>query len=178
MTVRIVITGPECTGKTTLAASLATAIGAPWVPEASRAYAGRVAREGRGLTARDVSPIARAQLAAEDAALAGAPALVVLDTDLLSTVAYAEHYFGLDVAWINEAARARRGDLYLLCAPDIPWEADGVRDRPAAREEMFALFQRVLRRSGANVTGVRGLGPARLDAALRAVRPLLAEART
>lgn len=177
MTARVVVTGPECTGKTTLAEALAGAIGAPWVPEASRAYAGRVALEGRALTAGDVEPIARAQVAAEDAALAGAPPVVVLDTDLLSTVAYADHYYGRHVPWIDGAARERRGDLYLLCAPDIPWEPDGVRDRPVARDEMFALFQRVLRRFGATVAEVRGLGPARLDAALAAVRPLLAEVR-
>jgi NadR type nicotinamide-nucleotide adenylyltransferase len=177
MTLRIVVTGPECTGKTTLAARLAEAIGAPWVAEASRAYAERAAREGRTLTAADVEPIAGAQIAAEDAVLAAAPPVVVLDTDLLSTIAYAAHYYGRDVAWINAAARERRGDLYLLCAPDIPWVPDGIRDRPDAREELLALFRRVLCRFDANVAEVRGLGAARLDAALHAVRPLLAEAR-
>lgn len=176
-TLRIVVTGPECTGKTTLAESLADAIAAPWVAEASRAYAVHAAREGRTLSAADVEPIARAQIAAEDAVFAGAPPVVVLDTDLLSTIAYADHYYGRDVPWINQAARERRGDLYLLCAPDIPWEPDGVRDRPAAREELFTLFQDVLRRFGANVAEVRGLGPARLETALRAVRPLLEAVR-
>lgn len=178
MTVRLVVTGPECTGKTTLAESLAGALGAPWVPEASRAYAEAALREGRSLTADDVEPIARAQVAAEDAVLAGAPPVMVLDTDLLSTVAYADHYYGRGVPWIDSAARARRGALYLLCAPDIPWQADGVRDRPVARGEMLTLFRGVLHRFGATIAEVQGLGPARLDVALRAVRPLLAAVRT
>ncbi|MCC7194266.1 MAG: ATP-binding protein [Gemmatimonadaceae bacterium] len=194
MTVRIVVTGPECTGKTTLAAALADSIGAKWVPEAARLYAERAARRGRTLSAGDVEPIARAQMRAEDAALrtgrgdsamgyrgdgAGArattrpPARLVLDTDLVSTAVYAQHYYGLDVPWISAAALERRGNLYVLAAPDIPWVADGIRDRPAAREAMFAQFQRALQRIGANVVEVRGLGDARFQAAIKEVRSLL-----
>lgn len=132
MTQRIVLTGPEATGKTTLAAALARRLGAPWLPEASRAYAEEVKRE---LVAADVESIATRTMRAEDAALATHPPLLVLDTDLISTVVYARHYYGGSPGWVEDAARARRGDLYLLCAPDLPWTADGVRDRPANREE-------------------------------------------
>ena len=168
MTIRIVLTGPECTGKTTLAQWLAERFGAPWVPEASREYAAASARVGRTLTASDVEPIARMQIEREDRALAG-QAFAFLDTDLLSTVAYARHYYGTSSEWLEGAARARVGALYLLCAPDIPWSADGIRDRPEGREEMFAHFARVLTEFAADVRVVRGVGEARLDAAATTV---------
>ncbi|HVZ49034.1 MAG TPA: ATP-binding protein [Gemmatimonadaceae bacterium] len=189
MTLRLVVTGGECTGKTTLAAALAARLDAPWLPEAARAYAEDAARQGRTLSLATVEPIAMRHIAAEEALLRpaaasgggnrgatphGAPALVVYDTDLLSTVAYSRHYYGTSSAWLEAEARARRADLYLLCAPDIPWTADGVRDRPEDREAMFAHFGAVLREFGAAVTVVRGTGEARVAAALAAVHAQVA----
>lgn len=164
---RVVVTGSECTGKTTLAQALAERFGAPWAPEFSRAY---FEAKGTPLDASDVEPIARGQVAGEDAAGARARELLVLDTDLLSTAVYARHYYGSCPGWIEESARERRGDLYLLCVPDIPWEADGPRDRGEAREEMHGLFARALERLGAPTAVVSGTGEARLEAALVAVR--------
>ncbi|MBI1810179.1 MAG: ATP-binding protein, partial [Gemmatimonadetes bacterium] len=133
MTRRLVVTGPESTGKTTLAGALAAQFGAPCLPEAARGYAEARRAEGRALTADDAEPIARAAIAAEDAALAAAPPLLVLDTDLVSTVVYTRHYYGGAPAWMEDEARGRRGHLYLLCDVDLPWTPDGVRDRPVAR---------------------------------------------
>jgi NadR type nicotinamide-nucleotide adenylyltransferase len=165
----IVVTGSECTGKTTLARALAERLRAPWLPESSRAYAEERREEGRALTSADVEPIARRDITAADAALRSAPSDLVLDTDLLSTVAYARHYYGACPPWIEVEARARLGALYLLCAPDLPWLADGVRDRPAAREAMHAHFRSVLLEFGASVTEVSGFGPAREQAVIAAV---------
>lgn len=163
---RVVVTGSECTGKTSLARTLAERLDAPWAPEFARAH---LDAKGAPLDAADVEPIARGQVAGEDAAEAAARELLVLDTDLLSTAVYARHYYGSCPAWIEEAARARRGDLYLLCAPDLPWVADGQRDRGGLREEMHRLFARALERLGAPVAVVSGEGAAREEAAVRAV---------
>lgn len=154
---RVCVTGPESTGKTTLARELAEWVGVEWVPEASRLYSERVGRELRDT---DVAPIARQHIARADDAIARAAALgaraLVLDTDLVSTVIYARHYYHAVAPWIERAERARRADLYLLCAVDVPWVPDGVRDRPADRAAMFELFRRALRRRGARVAVVRG----------------------
>ena len=173
MTRRIVLTGPECSGKTTLAVGLAGRLHAPWLPEASRRYAEEVRRE---LTVEDVEPIARRAMLVEDAALATDPPLLLLDTDLVSTVLYARHYYGACPAWVEQAARDRRGELYLLCVPDLPWAADGVRDRPAQRWELFSLFERTLLEFGCATVNVSGSGAARERAALTAVSALTAAA--
>ena len=108
VTVRVVLTGPECTGKTTLAADLARAFDAPWLPEMARAYAAERATEGHRLTAADVDLIAKRAVAAEDAALAAMPPLLVLDTDLLSTVTYAASSAAIARAAMRSTSAAAR----------------------------------------------------------------------
>lgn len=163
---RVAVTGSECTGKTTLALAIAARFDAPYVPEFCRGYQDA---KGAPLVASDVEPIARGQMAEADAAECRATDLVVLDTDLVSTVVYARHYYGACPAWIESACRERRADLYLFCAPDLPWEADGQRDRGDRREEVHGLFATALASVGAEVVSVAGPGLARLEAAVAAV---------
>lgn len=170
MTRCVVVTGPECAGKTTLAQALAAAFGAPWTPEAARLFAESHAEP---LSAATVAPIARLSMALDDAARATQPPLLVRDTDLVSTVVYARHYYGQAPAWIADEARRRRADLYLLCHPDLPWTPDGVRDRPMHREELFADFRGELRAMGAQVLEIAGAGATRGEPARLAVRALL-----
>ena len=142
---RLVVTGSECSGKTTLSRLLAEATGALVLVEASRVYAERKLAEGHALTSDDVGPIARLAIATEDRLIADHdPRFVVHDTDLISTVVYARHYYGSCPAWIETEAMTRRGDLYLFCAPDIPWVSDGIRDEPRERPRMHALFAAAL----------------------------------
>lgn len=174
---RIVVTGPEATGKSTLARELAYTLDTIWVPEFSRTYAQSVARV---LTADDVEIIARGQIIAEDDAerrlksLAGKYTLgdypLVFDTDLVSTTVYAEHYYGHCAEWIMDSARTRLADLYLLGATDLPWTSDGVRDQPHARAELARRFGDRLRELGATVLPVDGRGARRPEHALAAVR--------
>jgi NadR type nicotinamide-nucleotide adenylyltransferase len=164
---RICLIGPECTGKTTLAEQLADHFSARWVPEFAREY---VLRVGRLLTVDDVEPIARGQMALEDAAFNPATAsLTILDTDLISTVVYSRHYYSTCPEWIEAAARARKADLYLLTDVDVPWTADDVRDTAAARAKLHGQFAMALGSYGADFVTIRGDWETRLAAAIAAV---------
>ena len=124
--IRVVLTGSESTGKTTLATELARHYDAALVPEFVRDFA---EAKGGMIEFSDHGPIARGQMALEDAEIALGRPVVIQDTDLLSTVVYCKHYFGRAPDWIVDEAAARAPDLYLLCEIDLPWIADGVRDR-------------------------------------------------
>jgi nicotinamide riboside kinase len=175
---RVVLTGSESTGKTTLAAELARHYGVEVVPEFVRTFA---EQKGAPIAFGDHGLIARGQMALEDEYIArtmqlipAPPALVLQDTDLLSTVVYCRHYFGGCPEWIEEAAHTRRPDLYLLCETDIPWIADGVRDRGHLRETMQALFEEAVNASGARSARLRGDHQTRLSNAARIIDSLFA----
>ncbi|HZO17989.1 MAG TPA: ATP-binding protein [Gemmatimonadaceae bacterium] len=168
---RITVTGSESTGKTWLAARLAHHFETVWVPEFAREY---VKQKAAPLDASDVEPIAHGQIKLEDTILSRAHDLAVLDTDLVSTVVYAEHYYGMCPAWIERAARERLAHHYLLCDVDVPWVPDVARDRPDAREEIHAAFAQRLDRYGATRTLVRGTWEQRAATAISAIESLLA----
>ena len=165
------VTGSESTGKTELARRLGGHFGAPVAEEFVRTFA---ATKGGKIEFADHGAIARGQMASENAAIAHAKELVVLDTDLVSTVVYCEHYFGRCPEWIAHEARTRAGDLYLLCATDVPWIADGVRDRGDRRDEMHALFAAKLAAFGLRYVEIGGDRDARFAAARQAIESLTA----
>jgi NadR type nicotinamide-nucleotide adenylyltransferase len=175
---RVVLIGPESTGKTWLAAALAARYGVPWSPESARLY---VERHGEALGYADVDPIGRGQRELEDAAAAraeaeGAP-FVLLDTDLVSTMVYSRHYYGGCPAWIEEAAARRRGALYLLHHVDVPWTPDGhQRVAPERREELFSRFAAALEALDARVAEIHGGWDERRSRAEEAIDALLASA--
>jgi NadR type nicotinamide-nucleotide adenylyltransferase len=134
---RVCLTGPESTGKSKLATRLARELGFTYVAEYAREYA---EERDNDLTAEDVEPIARGYLER----LPDEPWLM-LDTDLISTVVYARHYYGSCPAWIEEEARKRRADLYLLLDTDIEWKPDLARDAGGEeREDLFDAFRAAL----------------------------------
>jgi NadR type nicotinamide-nucleotide adenylyltransferase len=163
---KIVLTGSESTGKSELAARLGAHLGVPVSREFVRDYAAKL---GRPLGFADHGIIAHGQMAAEDEAIARASGRVVLDTDLVSTAVYCKDYFGYCPPWIEEETVKRAGDLYLLLLPDIPWVADGIRDREHERAEMHALFAARLKEMGVRVVEIGGEREARFAAAVQAI---------
>ena len=167
--IKVVLTGSESTGKTQLAQQLGRHFNAPVAEEFVRRYA---TGKGAPLDFADHGPIAKGQMESEDAAIARARDLVILDTDLVSTVVYCEHYFGRAPEWIAEEARRRAGSLYLLLATDIPWQADGVRDRGDRRDEMHSLFRAKLQAFALQFVEISGERPERFAAAVQAIEAL------
>jgi NadR type nicotinamide-nucleotide adenylyltransferase len=157
--IRVVVTGSECTGKSTLARDLATSYGVECAPEFVRTFIQSI---GGRPQYSDHGPIARGQKALEDEYRARATRLLIHDTDLLSTVAYCRAYFGRCPEWIEAAAIDRQAALYLLCDIDVPWVPDGLRDRPDRRQEMHQLFESVLDEARTNFVVVHGSAAQRL----------------
>lgn len=163
---RIVLTGSESTGKTTLAAQLAAHYHVEFVPEFVRQYA---ASTGKPVVMSDHGAIARGQMALENEYAARASTLLFQDADLLSTVAYYTHYSGGCPQWIQDEALKRQPALYILAHIDTPWVADGIRDRGDRREEMHQVFIDTLKRFNAPYTELNGLNDERLQNAIRIV---------
>jgi NadR type nicotinamide-nucleotide adenylyltransferase len=142
----VVVTGSECTGKSTIARQVAQHYATVCVPEFVREFAKMV---GGRPQFSDHGPIARGQIALEDEFAPRGSTVLLHDTDLLSTVVYCRHYFGRCPEWIEAAAADRRPDLYLVCDIDVPWTPDGLRDRGDRREEMHGYFVTAVTESGA-----------------------------
>ena len=173
----IAIVGAESTGKTTLAAALATRLAAEtgrrvaWVPELLREWC---AHSGRTPLAHEQASILRAQHERIDAA-ATAHDLVVCDTTALMTAAYSQIVFN-DHSLDERAAQLhrRRVAVTLLTAIDLPWVADGLqREGPQVRGPVDDALRELMQRHGIDHAVISGQGDARVQHALMAVAPLL-----
>ena len=150
--IRVCFHGAESTGKSVLSRKLATELGCPLVPEYGREYC---EERGTDLTMADLLAIAEGQDAAMRAACAGAPPLVLLDTDPLMTAAWAEMLFGEVPPVLLAYPKAQR---YLLFAPNVPWIADGTRffGTAESRARFAVLAEDMLVRTGVPVTRIGG----------------------
>jgi NadR type nicotinamide-nucleotide adenylyltransferase len=161
---RVCLTGAESTGKTELAKELARHFSAVLVPEYSREYA--LSRQSE-LSYSDVGPIAHGQMEREDAAVGSQ--LIILDTDLLSTVVYSRHHFGAVPQWVQTKAQERLADLYLLLDIDVPWISDPVRDSGQTRVELHEDFRSALEESGARYELISGKWDERLRRSIEVI---------
>lgn len=172
--IQICVTGPECTGKTTLAQRLATHFHAEFVPEAARLYAERINRE---LRSGDVEFIAAEHIAMADEAarrvIDRGGGILVLDQDLVSTAVYGKDYYNFASDWLTSESRRRRADLYLLCDVDVPWVSDGIRDRPIDRDAMLALFAGALSDLDVTFARIHGSWEERWQRALAACHSVI-----
>lgn len=133
---KVCVYGPESAGKTTIARKLAEDFGTLWVPELARDILGE-----RHCVYGDFEEIAVTQLAAVRKAEREAPGLLFCDTDLLTTLIYAETYFGEVPPLVRDLAARDRYNLRLLLTPDVEWVADIQRDLGDCRQEQFERFR-------------------------------------
>lgn len=174
--IRVVLYGPESTGKTTLAKQLATYYQTNWVPEYMRTYleSKTLVPDEEIVSFEELSLIAKGQMKLENTLLKTADTLLFCDTNLLELQVYAEYYFEDCPESISKYAVRNRYDLYILTYVDVPWEADDMRDRPEDRERMFTLFQQKLLDNDLSFITVKGNEEQRLETAVSYIDKLLA----
>lgn len=163
----VALLGAECTGKSTLAEALARHFNAGLVTEYLREWCDT---HGRTPQQHEQAHIADEQAARIEAA-SRRHDLVICDTTPLITALCSEHYFGDASLTPNALAFQRRCDLTLLCAPDLPWQADGfLRDGPAVRERFDARIRAALAAGGIAWVDIGGTDAERTDAAIAAIQ--------
>lgn len=168
--IKIAITGPESTGKSTVAAYLAEQFGTVWVPEYARSYIGNLGRE---YALQDIEAIARGQLALERELEPQATKILFSDTDLLVLKIWSEHAFGHCPAWIEQELRQQDYNLYLLMGVDLPWEPDPQREHPHLRQFFYNWYKRELQTLNVPFVEVSGMQQERLEQARQHVAQCL-----
>jgi len=175
--VKVVLFGPESTGKTTLAAQLADHYQTRWVPEFMREYLERKWKtKGKLISKEDLLPIAKGQLYSEIDAQKKVENLLICDTNLLELKVYSEYYYnGFCPEFIKEQVSKSDFDIYLLTYVDTPWEEDILRDRPHNREEMFSIFEAELKKQGFPYQILKGGLDERLKKSIEIIDSLIME---
>ncbi|MEJ6623382.1 MAG: ATP-binding protein [Flavobacteriaceae bacterium] len=175
--IKVVLFGPESTGKTTLSEQLARHYNTVWTPEFAREYLQEKWNEERKTCEpKDLLPIAAGQMALENRLSKKATDLLICDTDLLETKVYSEaYYIGYCDPVLEKYALENTYDLYFLTYIDVPWEADDLRDKLTAREEMFAYFKNTLDKYHRPYVLLKGDKKTRLATAVAQIDALLAK---
>lgn len=166
---KVVVTGAECSGKSTLSEDLAKHYSVPWVPEMARGYLEEL---GRPYDEADLLKIAELQLRTEkERAVNGAErtSLLVCDTDLITIRIWGEEKYGRSDPWIVQQTEQRPYGLWLLCRPDIPWVFDPQRENPHDRDRLFVVYEKMLKMLGKPYVIVEGGREERLRQAKAAV---------
>jgi putative endonuclease len=144
---KIVITGPESTGKSTLTKMLAEEYNVTWVKEYAREYLStlRQAQGDKSYTFENVIEMAKIQLQKEQEAIIQND-LVFLDTDLTVFHVWIKEKYNKEIDWINEHLAQAQNKIYFLCDIDIPWEEDVLREHPNLkdRKRLFENYIQIL----------------------------------
>jgi NadR type nicotinamide-nucleotide adenylyltransferase len=169
---KIVVIGPESTGKSTLSEALAKQLHTVWVPEFARNY---ISSLQRPYTEDDLLAIAKGQLLSEDTLLQKANKYLICDTDLNVIKVWSEHKYNRCHKWILEQIAERKYDLYLLTFIDVTWQSDPQREHPnlEMRQYFYNIYLDIVQNSGIPWTEIRGTHEERLQSALNAIHHLI-----
>ena len=166
--IKIAILGPESTGKTELTRQLAEYFKAPWVSEYAREY---VEKLSRPYTYEDVCKIAEKQIELENQYCNNlTESFVFFDTELIITKVWFEYKFKKVPELVTDWLQHHSFDLYLLCAPDLPWEFDPVREHGDDRDYFFDWYQREIEQTKKPCVIVEGIGNQRFQNTLQALK--------
>ena len=142
---KIIISGPESSGKTSLCKSLSKHFNIPFNEEFSREYLNN--QKGK-YTKSDLIEVAKGQLLKEQINRD----VLICDTDLITIKIWSEYKYGDCDNWIIEQIEKQKTEkrFYFLCKPDIPWETDPLRENPEERGEIFEIYKKELDRLSHN----------------------------
>ena len=173
--VKVVLFGPESSGKTTLSKLLARHYRTVWVPEYARDYLqNKWNNERKTCENSDMIPIAEGQMELENELAQKADKILICDTDLLETKVYSEEFYnGFVHPDLEKAAIQNTYDLYLLTYIDAPWKKDDLRDRPEQRLEMFKAFENALKKHHRPYILLKGNKKDRLKIAINEIDKIL-----
>jgi NadR type nicotinamide-nucleotide adenylyltransferase len=152
---KLVIIGPESTGKSTLCEQLAEHYETIWCPEFAREY---LLSNGTNYEFDDLLTIAKGQLAQEDEynskletnslpmLEAGGHLPLFIDTDMYVMKVWCEFVFNKCHRFILDEILTRQYDLYLLCNTDLPWVKDELREYPDlhTRKKLYAIYKDIM----------------------------------
>ena len=167
---KIVIIGPESTGKSTLTQQLATHYKTTWCPEFAREY---LIENGTDYSFDDLLNIARGQLVLEDSLLGKASKnLYFIDTDMYVMKVWCEVAFNNCHTWILKQIANRKYDLILLCDTDLPWVKDELREYPDlhTRQRLFKMYKDLLINQGTKWAVISGSYAERLQLAISIIK--------
>jgi NadR type nicotinamide-nucleotide adenylyltransferase len=173
--IKIVLFGPESTGKSTLSEQLADHYKTLWVPEYAREYLQeKWNREQKTCEPQDLLPIAEGQMRLENEMTTRVTDLLICDTDLLETKVYSEaYYLGYSDPILEKFALQNTYDLYFLTYIDTPWEKDDLRDKPNERKKMYLYFKQTLEKYHRKFVILKGDKETRLAKAICHIDKLL-----
>lgn len=168
--IRIAVTGPESTGKTTLAQQLAERFSGQYIPEFAREYIEKLPQH---YTYQDVEAIAQTQIEQFHATKLSSEKLFIFDTWLIITKVWFKWVFGKTPDWLEDKIHNCPIDLYLLCQPDLPWEADTVRENGGEnRLKLYDEYRNELSNYGFKFVEIGGRGEIRIQAAIAAINKI------
>ena len=167
---KVVVIGPECTGKSELSEFLANCFNTRWVAEYAREYLDALTQPYQE---HDLLTMARGQLLRETQQMAYANRVLICDTNLLVIKIWSYYKYGRCDEDILRLINPHAYDLYLLTYIDIPWEDDPQREHPHQREVLWNIYREELQRQRVSWIDIRGDRMERRKAAVAAVENLL-----